>query len=233
MENIDEEEEVVGNNDDNDEAYDDGIDFDDGENNENAVESETPPTNAKKITAKLVDNKRKMLENNLSASQRDQAYLNMAKDDLQVKQNLVNQLAEATRETNKAFGQISESIVSVGNFIGNGLALFARALGGSQQNNNSSYFNHHSSNAMHANPGSNAMHTNFPYGTSPMQGNNVMHGFRNSYTPSRSFSSSYSGDSQVASSSYESLNNPIMENNKTYEQLYVKYTFYYVKHMLF
>ena len=35
----------------------------------------------KKITAKFIDNKRKMLQKNWSASQRDQAYLNMARED--------------------------------------------------------------------------------------------------------------------------------------------------------
>ena len=53
-----------------------------------------------------------MIQKHLSAHWRDQSYLNMATEDLQLKQNLVRQLTEATRETNKVFGQISESIVS-------------------------------------------------------------------------------------------------------------------------
>ena len=81
----------------------------------------------------------------------------MAREDLQLKQNLVHQLTEATQETNKPFGQISESIVSVGNSIGNGLALLARALVGSQQNSSSRYFKQHNSNAIYANQYSNAM----------------------------------------------------------------------------
>ena len=101
---------------------------------------------------------------------------------LAVKTNLVHQLTEATRETNKAFGQISDLIVNVGNSIGNGLVLFARALGGSQQNSNSSYFNQHNSNAMYANQYSNAMQANFPYVTSAMQGSNI-NCFKNSSTP--------------------------------------------------
>ena len=133
-----EEEEILGNNNDNDDAqYGDGIDSDDRKNNKNAVESKTPRNNAKKNYCKI---KRKMLQRNLSASQRDQAYLNMTRDELQLKQNLVYQLTEATHETNKAFRQISESVVSVGNSIGNGLKLLARALRGSQQNNNLSYY---------------------------------------------------------------------------------------------
>ena len=56
----------------------------------------------------------------MPTSQRDQTFLNMTRDDLQLKQNLVHQFTEAPRETNKAFGEISESIVSVRNSVGNG-----------------------------------------------------------------------------------------------------------------
>ena len=97
-------------------------------------------------------------------------------------QNLVHQLTEANRETNKTFEQISESIASVKNSIGNGLVLLARALGGSQRNSNRSYFKQHDSNAIYANQYPNAMQANFPYGTSAMQGSN-MHSFKNSSTP--------------------------------------------------
>ena len=62
----------------------------------------------KKIIVKFTDNKRKILQNDVSANQRDQAYLNIARDNLHLKQNLVHQLTEATREANKAFGQISK-----------------------------------------------------------------------------------------------------------------------------
>ena len=43
-------------------------------------------------TAKFIDNKRKLLEKNLSANQRDQVYLNLAKEDLKLKQDLLNGL---------------------------------------------------------------------------------------------------------------------------------------------
>ena len=85
-------------------------------------------------TAVYVDNKRKLLEKNLSACQRDQVYLNIARDELQLKQNIVSGFTEASRESNKAFEQISKSIESVGQSIGNGLALLAQALGGMQNN---------------------------------------------------------------------------------------------------
>ena len=60
--------------------------------------------------AKIVDNKRKLLEKNLSANQRDQVYLNLAKEDLKLKQDLLHGLEEATRESNKALNEISYSI---------------------------------------------------------------------------------------------------------------------------
>ena len=96
------------------------------------------------------------------------------------------------------------------------LALLARALGGSQQNSNSRYFNQHNSNTIYANQYSNAVQANFPYGKSTMQGSS-MHSFKNSSMSF--FSSSYSNESQVASSSGENLKSTIMKNSKTYEQL--------------
>jgi len=47
----------------------------------------------------------------------------MAKDELILKQSLVEQLAAATAESNKAFYKMSASIESVGNSIGEGLKL--------------------------------------------------------------------------------------------------------------
>ena len=53
-------------------------------------------------TAGFVNNKRKMLEKNLSANPRDQVFLNLAKDEVQLKQKLVDGLTEATKESTKA-----------------------------------------------------------------------------------------------------------------------------------
>lgn len=41
-----------------------------------------PRINGKKIAAKFIDNKRKLIQQDWSANQRDQAYLNMARDNL-------------------------------------------------------------------------------------------------------------------------------------------------------
>ena len=70
------------------------------------------------------------MEKSLSAGQRDQIYLKMAKDELILKKNLVDQLTAATVESNKAFEKMSDSIESVGKSIGEGLKLLAAAIGG-------------------------------------------------------------------------------------------------------
>ena len=64
-------------------------------------------------TAQFVDNKRKQMEKNLSASQRDKLYLDMARDELNLRENMVKDLVEATNQSNKAFESISKSIESV------------------------------------------------------------------------------------------------------------------------
>ena len=43
---------------------------------------------------KYVDNKRKLLEKQLSASQCDQVYLNVARDELKIKHKMVDSLTE-------------------------------------------------------------------------------------------------------------------------------------------
>ena len=79
-------------------------------------------------TAEFVDNKHNLLEKNLSTNQRDQVYLNLAKDDLELKQDLLHGPEETTRESNKALNEISHSISTFGKSTGDGLALLASAL---------------------------------------------------------------------------------------------------------
>ena len=52
-------------------------------------------------TAKFVDNKRKLLKKNLSANQRDQIYLNLSKENLKLKQDLLHGLEEAIWDPTK------------------------------------------------------------------------------------------------------------------------------------
>ena len=107
------------------------------------VPQESAERKADNPTQRFVDNKRKMLEKDLSGCQWDQVYMNLARDELKLKQNMVDGLTVATQESTKAFEQISKSIASIGQSIGDGLALLAQALGGAlggQQQPNQ-YFN--------------------------------------------------------------------------------------------
>ena len=58
-------------------------------------------------TAKYVDNKRKMQEKSLFASQRVQVHLNLSRYELKMKQSMVDELMEATRQSNKTILQVS------------------------------------------------------------------------------------------------------------------------------
>ena len=76
------------------------------------------------------------MEKTLSASQRDRIYMNMAKDELLLKQSLVEKLTAATEASNKAFEKMASSIESVGSSIGNGLMMLAGAIGNATNNPN-------------------------------------------------------------------------------------------------
>ena len=67
--------------------------------------------------------------------------MNLAKKELRLKQNVVIELTESIKESNKAFTQISESIASVGKSIGDVLEALAVALSGSQQREGTPNFN--------------------------------------------------------------------------------------------
>ena len=97
-------------------------------------EQEVPFNNKRKVgTAKFVDDKRRMLEKSLSASQRDQIYLNVARDELKVKEALAENLKISMDNTSDAMLKIAESIASVGKNIGDGLSMLANAFSTQQQ----------------------------------------------------------------------------------------------------
>ena len=72
------------------------------------------------------------MEKQLSAGQRDQAYLSLARQELVMKQTMASSLADATLQSSKAFESLSKSIENAGKSIGDGLALIANALGGNR-----------------------------------------------------------------------------------------------------
>ncbi len=121
---------------DEEQAEDDDSDDDDIGNRDSSVDT-TSRTNSTRedplnSTPKYVDNKRKNMEKQLSAGQRDHAYLILARQELSMKQSVANNLAEATRQSSLAFESLSKSIEMAGKSIGDGLALLASAIGGNQ-----------------------------------------------------------------------------------------------------
>ena len=76
----------------------------------------------------FVDKKRKQLEKNLSAAQRDQMFLKLAKDELKMKEAMVASFGEIATQTSKAMDKTAESISSFGKALGDGLAMIAMAM---------------------------------------------------------------------------------------------------------
>lgn len=82
--------------------------------------------------SRLIDNKRKHMEKNLSSQQRDKVWLQVALDDIKVKEGMIESLSNANDQSNQALEKIADSISSVGKSIGDWLALLAAALSQSQ-----------------------------------------------------------------------------------------------------
>ena len=86
-------------------------------------------------TPKLIDNKRKHMERQLSSAQRDQLLMNEAKEDSKFKRDM----AEAMRQSNETFAtsmqQMSTSIVQVAQSLSQSVELMSRALFSNDQNN--------------------------------------------------------------------------------------------------
>ena len=113
---------------------DEGVEEDDVDDPTSSSISDTttdsiPPLNSTPI---FVDNKRKCMEKQLSAAQRDQAYLSLARQELVMKQTMANSLATATIESSKAFESLLKSIGLAGKSNGDGLIAIASAFGGSR-----------------------------------------------------------------------------------------------------
>ena len=76
----------------------------------------------------FVNNRRKELEKNISADQRDQMFLKLTKEELKMKEAMVASLEESATQTNKAMDKIAESISSFGKALGDGLAMMTMAM---------------------------------------------------------------------------------------------------------
>ena len=102
--------------------------------------SDVSNVQASKVS-KFVDEKRAKLSKSLSAQQRDQLMVRVAKDKLEVKKQGVEILAESAKSMEKMVSSMSQSITLLGQQLGNGLAMLAQAMG-VYQNNQQQMFNH-------------------------------------------------------------------------------------------
>ena len=94
-------------------------------------EMEAPPKKSK-----LVDNKRKKLEKPLSAHQRDQVMLKIAKEELDVKKRNAEIMEKSSQGMEKMLEAMTQSLTSLGQQLGGGLMLLAQAMSSNQNNQN-------------------------------------------------------------------------------------------------
>lgn len=96
------------------------------------------------IIPKLIDNKRKHMERQLSAAKRDELLLKESKEDSQFKKDT----AEAIRQSNKTFEssmqQMSSSIVQVAQSLTQSMEIMGRAFMQQNNPNNMPYAHHYS-----------------------------------------------------------------------------------------
>ena len=85
-------------------------------------------TKRKGCVPTLVDNKRKFLEKNLSAAQRDKLSLQEAKDDAQFRKELAQSMNKSTEVFAKSVEQISNAVTNLGNGICRSIEMLAYAM---------------------------------------------------------------------------------------------------------
>ena len=99
---------------------------------DNEITPRIPPTKKTKVS-EYIDNKRKNLEKNLSANQRDQIYLNIARDDLKMKEKMVENMVEGSKNIANSIDKMASAMGDIGKGIEKGLGLIALAMGGINQ----------------------------------------------------------------------------------------------------
>ena len=91
-------------------------------------------------TPTFVDNKRKKLEKQLSAKQRDMVLINAAKKEIDLKTNIAHGLVESNKSINSAMTKMADSINSLGAGLVQGFGMLAQALSQNQQPQNHPVF---------------------------------------------------------------------------------------------
>ena len=77
---------------------------------------------------KLVDNKRKHLERNLSVAQRDRMLFNEAKEDAQFRKDLVEAMRESNIAFNASIENIGNSILQLSQSMSRSMEMFSQAM---------------------------------------------------------------------------------------------------------
>lgn len=103
---------------------------------ESSAESSTTPTSTSSgkskrksdSVSKLVDNKRKHLQRNLSSAQRDKILIDEAKDDAMFRKEMVEAIKDSTRCFTESVNTLGTSMVQMTNSIGRSIEVLAQAL---------------------------------------------------------------------------------------------------------
>ena len=102
----------------------DGVNISELEEKEDTVSDEEIPLTVDNIP----DNKRDNMKKKLSAHQREMMLIDIARKELQLKTKAVDTLQVSMENSDKAMKMMSDSIISVGNGIKEGLALLAQSF---------------------------------------------------------------------------------------------------------
>ena len=92
---------------------------------------EEPNTSNKRkgsCVPQLIDNKRKNLERNLSAAQRDQLLVKEARDDSRFRKDMADAMRESTKSFTESIQAVSRSMSDLGNGISRSIELLAQAM---------------------------------------------------------------------------------------------------------
>ena len=82
---------------------------------------------------KLVDNKRKHMENALSQAQRDQLLISAAKEDVLMKREMLNSFERSNKTMEESIGKMTNCLTFLGKGIATGMRMLANAIAGAHQ----------------------------------------------------------------------------------------------------
>ena len=97
---------------------------------ENSDERElfTPNKRRSSCVPELIDNKRKHLERNLSAAQRDQLLMKEAKEDTQFRRDLAEAMRQSTASFSECIKDVSKSMSDLGAGVCRSIEMLSHAL---------------------------------------------------------------------------------------------------------